>query len=212
VEEDTPVVSPPPAVVPHQPAPPIQYTPNAGLGIAVASVVAPQPVMDQELAEKMRNKLTVGPSVAESFRKILEPLGKSIVDEGTKYRTAMEIASAQNIDVRALLNSYNDMIGILDQEQAKFNKFLDNQQATEVTARQTKVAELEAQIAAKQQEIVALMGDKDQLSSDIQTFSAKLAVAKGNFEFVYNSFKGEVQTMTNKAQTFLGMPATGVKK
>ncbi len=109
------------------------------------------------------------------FKRSLQNLKKMDMDEPTVYKSAFATAQTLGATPDGLIESANRYLGVLEEEERKFQHALANQRAKQIDGRMTQMQQLEETIRAKEAKI-------QQLQSEIEDHRAKLEASKGEIE------------------------------
>lgn len=109
------------------------------------------------------------------FKRSLQNLKKMDMDEPTVYKSAFATAQTLGATPDGLIESANGYLGVLEEEERKFQQALANQRAKQIDGRMTRMQQMEETIREKEAKI-------QQLQAEIEDYKAKLEASKGEIE------------------------------
>ena len=128
------------------------------------------------------------------FKRAVVSLSQMKLDEATAHKSAFTTAATVGLTKEKLIETANYYKNIVVKEKEQFDKALENQHATKVTAREEEVKRLrdqverhKAEIARLQDEIAGYLTQIDQAESATKLESEKLEKAKTAFEKTHQS-------------------------
>lgn len=140
------------------------------------------------------------------FRESLRSLEKVPMDEATRFRSAYAMAQTLKADLPNLLRSGKVYLQVLDQERRKFEDALKGREATEIKARQERMAVLDKDIAGMQAEIERLMDtitrsrkEKEGIEREMLENHQRMEETKARFlatlEYIGSEIRGDLRRM-----------------
>ncbi len=134
------------------------------------------------------------------FKKSLQSLKKMDMDIPTRIQSAYAMAETMGVSKQKLLESAEFYIGVLQQEEKKFENALGNQQSKQIGAKKQKIAQLQDSIKKKEQQLKKLQADLAKHSEQINTLQSemkqagqKIADTKNDFIASYNSLVNQIR-------------------
>ena len=134
------------------------------------------------------------------YKQALQNLGSVEMDEGTRYKSAMAMATSMGATPQKLVTSADRYIKILQSEENKFLESFNKQQATRVNAQKTELQSLEKSISDKTKRIEQLKAEieaeKKSLESKKQNSNqaaAKVTATKDGFYLAYNIVVNQIK-------------------
>ena len=109
------------------------------------------------------------------FKRSLQNLKKMDMDEPTVYKSAFATAQTLGATPEGLIESANGYLGVLEEEERKFQQALANQRAKQIDGRMTRMQQMEETIRSKEAKI-------QQLQTEIEEHKAKLEASRGEIE------------------------------
>ncbi|MCE7923498.1 MAG: hypothetical protein DYG98_10600 [Haliscomenobacteraceae bacterium CHB4] len=123
------------------------------------------------------------------FKRAVVSLLQMKLDEATSHKSAFTTAATVGLTKEKLIETANYYKNIVEKEKEQFDKALENQNATKITARKEEVKRLRDQverhkteIARLQDEIAGYLTQIDQAEAATKLESDKLEKAKSAFE------------------------------
>lgn len=134
------------------------------------------------------------------FKKSLQSLKKMDMDIETRIKSAYAMAQTMGVDKSRLLETANYYIGLLKQEEQKFEQALGNQQQKQVEGKKSKIAQVKNNIAKKEAQLKKLEAEVaqhkqqiDTLQLEIKQAASKIADTKNDFIASYNSLVNQIK-------------------
>lgn len=134
------------------------------------------------------------------FKKSLQSLKKMDMDVETRIKSAYAMAQTMGVDKGRLLETANFYIGLLKQEEQKFEQALENQQQKQVDGKKSKIAQVKSNIAKKEAQLKKLEAEVaqhkqqiDTLHQEIEQAATKIADTKNDFIASYNSLVDQIK-------------------
>ncbi|MFZ4635624.1 MAG: hypothetical protein ACOYNO_15570, partial [Saprospiraceae bacterium] len=194
VLEDEPKTKPQQAPVPKPAPEPSRPAP-----------VAPAPVngtVNDRFVEILMNALQK--SNQEGFdymeyRQSLHNLKDMAMDEATRFKSAFAMAQTLGVTQVKLMDSGRFYLGVLEQEQEKFNNAHAQQRSKLVGEREKELEDLEAgirqrtaQIEQLQREMVEAQNRMQQIGSEIATNTQKIENTRSDFEATFTAVYAQI--------------------
>lgn len=133
------------------------------------------------------------------FKRAVVALSQMKLDEATAHKSAFTTAATVGVTKEKLIETANYYKNVVEKEKEQFDKALENQNATKVTARQEEVKRLrdqverhKAEITRLQDEVGGYLNQIDQAEATTQLESEKLAKAKASFEKTHLSVVAQI--------------------
>ena len=144
------------------------------------------------------------------YKSSLQSLANMDMDEGTKYKSALAMATTMGATPDKLISSADHYINVLMQEKSKFNKALKGQREKQVTGREgdikqtvLSVEQKKKQIAQLQKEILAEEKKLEKLKEGINKAAAKVQATGDRFSHAFNVVTGQIQSDVAKMKKYL---------
>lgn len=135
------------------------------------------------------------------FRDSLRTLHSIIPDEATRYKSAYATASTMGVTVEKLLETGRFYQGLLEKERANFHQAVDQQVDQNVTAKRREVAQLQAMIGQKSEEIARLTREIATHREEMAKAQGFISEAEAKIEHTRNNFQLTLDTVLNQMQT-----------
>lgn len=170
-------------------------------------------VLDTKIVEKLlqaieKNNLE-GFDYLE-YKKSLKALEKMPMDEATKYRSAFATASTMGVTLDKLLKTTDFYLGVLDKENEQFLGAFKNQFDDKVSGREREIAQFEAIIKEKSEQIKKLTEEitKHQqqigeLKAKVEQSNLKINKTQNDFKVSYSHLKNQLEEDKVKMQKYL---------
>lgn len=195
--------APKPKTVPQTPAPPAISESKSG---------APGKVTDKfnnVLLGAMEKANLDGFDYLE-YKQSLQSLKSMNLDEATRYRSAFAMAKTMNVDLPHLVRTAGHYVQVLQQEEAKFEQALANQQTSRIAERKQQatsleklVQEKEAQIKKLQQEIEQHRAQAEKIKAEVGKAQGKMETTKNNFIASYNNLVRQIHNDVERMKQYL---------
>jgi uncharacterized protein YicC (UPF0701 family) len=144
------------------------------------------------------------------FRQSLLNLAKMPMDEQTRFQSAYAMAQTMGVTPEKLIESGKFYLGVLNNEQSKFNDAHAQQKSKLIGSRETEAQNLEAVMQQKAEQIRQLTEQieehrrkKDQLRAEINESTVKIENTKADFDVTFASIVAQVQDDLRKIQQYL---------
>ncbi len=128
------------------------------------------------------------------FKRAVVALLQMKLDEATAHKSAFTTAATVGVTKEKLIETANYYKNIVEKEKEQFDKALENQNTTKITARQEEVKRLrdqverhKADIVRLQDEIAGYLNQIEQSETAAKAESEKLEKAKSAFEKTHRS-------------------------
>lgn len=144
------------------------------------------------------------------FRQALRNLAKMNMDEPTMYRSAYALAQTMGITPEKLVESARFYLGILSQEQNKFNEAHVQQRAKLIGNREEEIRNLELSAQQKAEQIQKLNAEIEEsrqrsalLRAEIDENTLKIEATKADFEATFANVAANIEHDINNIQQYL---------
>lgn len=144
------------------------------------------------------------------FRQALRNLAKMPMDEQTRFQSANAMAQTMGATPTALVESAKFYIGVLQNEEAKFNEAHAQQRIKLIGGREEEIKNLEAAIQQKTeqiqrltQEIEAHRAKSEQIRHEISESTLKIETTKADFDATFAALLSQIQDDMAKMQQYL---------
>lgn len=198
--DEKPAAPAAPAPVPHpafnvpMPTGTVAAAPALGSPFAIpGTVVVDEKLYQSVLAKTNFNTTTVGKAVIKYF----DALEGVIADQSARFKAA--IAQAQkldNITPDQVLATFDQMQAALETDAANFQRLATSEEATQITARQTKISQLQQQLDTINQQIA-------QLSTELTSAQNTHANAVAQYGAAHDKRAQEIATQKAQVATLL---------
>lgn len=144
------------------------------------------------------------------FRQSLLNLAKMPMDEQTRFHSAYAMAQTMGVTPEKLVESGKFYLGVLNNEQSKFNDAHAQQRTKLIGSREAEAQNLDAVIRQKAEQIRQLTQQieehrikKDQLQTEINESTVKIENTKADFDVTFASVVAQIQDDLRKIQQYL---------
>ena len=144
------------------------------------------------------------------YRQSLHNLKDMAMDEATRFKSAFAMAQTLGVTQAKLLDSGRFYLGVLEQEQEKFNNAHAQQRSKLVGEREKEQEDLEAgirqraaQIEQLQREMVEAQNRMQQIGSEIATNTQKIENTRSDFEATFTAVYAQIQSDLSKIQQYV---------
>lgn len=144
------------------------------------------------------------------FRQSLINLAKMPMDEATRFQSAYAMAQAMGATPAKLIESAKFYVGVLSNEQARFNEAHAQQRSKLIGGREEEAKNLEATIKQKAEQIKLLTQEieqhqkqAEQIRKEVSDSTIKIENTKSDFEATFASVVGQLQADIAKIQQYL---------
>jgi len=144
------------------------------------------------------------------YRQSLLNLKNMAMDEATRFKSAFAMAQTLGLTQSKLLDSGRFYLGVLEQEQEKFNNAHAQQRIKLVGEREKELQDLEAgirqreaQIEQLQREIVEAKNRMEQIGTEIATNTQKIENTRMDFEATFTEIHAQIQQDLSKIQQYI---------
>lgn len=144
------------------------------------------------------------------FRQALKNLSKMPMDEATRFHSAYAMAQTMGMTPAKLVESAQFYLGVLGNEQARFNEAHAQQRARLIGNREEEVKNLEAMMLNKAEQIKELTRQieehrqrSEQIRQEVNDSTVKIETTKADFEATFASVTEQLQGDIAKIQQYL---------
>jgi len=144
------------------------------------------------------------------YRQSLLNLKNMAMDEATRFKSAFAMAQTLGLTQAKLLDSGRFYLGVLEQEQEKFNNAHAQQRSKLVGEREKELQDLEAgirqreaQIEQLQREIVEAKNRMEQIGTEIASNTQKIENTRMDFEATFTQVHAQIQQDLAKIQQYI---------
>lgn len=142
------------------------------------------------------------------FKNSLQSLSKLDMDEVTRYKSAFAVGKTMGLTKEILLQSVQQYISVINEEEKKFKDTLQKQRALQIQGKEEQLKSVEAGIAQKENQIKQLLADiesqKEQLGkikNEIQEAVVRIDLTNAQFMAAHKSISqqmiGDIQNIKN---------------
>jgi hypothetical protein len=150
-----------------------------------------------------------GAHFVEEFSDYLETLRESIEDEAGLYKAALKLLLKKGGSLSAIRQDFDKCIGALEAKDREFGAQLKGELDRRVGTKQKTVADCQAQIEAKQEQIQKLQSEIGDLGATaheaqggISAEQDKLNLAQSRFTLVYKALRSEIEANSAKVTQY----------
>lgn len=122
------------------------------------------------------------------FRQALQSLEKIAMDEATRFKSAFALAQSMKAVPAGLIASAGGYLEVIAQEDKAFSVTLQNQEATQIKAREARQREVEQELAERQRKIEALMAEMEALRKERDGLAGELEGIRRRFSDTQERF------------------------
>jgi len=144
------------------------------------------------------------------FMNAIKSLGKMNMDEATRFKSAYTLAQTMGVTPDQLEKSANYYIGVLKNEDSKFQNALVHQQKNNIGARSEAIKTNEKAIEEKQKHIINLQKEIEnhqkeikKLHSEVEAAKSKVSTTNANFVASYQFLVNKIKEDISKMQQYL---------
>jgi len=144
------------------------------------------------------------------YKSALQNLGNVDMDEATRYKSGLAMATTMGADAPKLISSAKHYLAVLQKEEQKFLQAFQSQQSKLVADRDRSLKELENAIAKKEQQIAQLTKEVEshkatleKKKSQVLNADQKVQVTKANFYASYNTVTQQIAEDIKKMESYL---------
>jgi hypothetical protein len=144
------------------------------------------------------------------FKRAVVSLKQMALEEETAHKSAFTTAATVGITKEKLIETAAFYRNVLEKEKVQFDKALENQNATKITAKQEEAKRLrdqierhKADIVRLQDEIAAYLTQIDQSEASLKLDAEKLEKTKSAFETTYQSLLLQIDRDIENMHKFL---------
>ena len=132
------------------------------------------------------------------------------MEEETRYKSAMAMASTMGGNKSKLLESANHYLQVLSKEKEKFAAATESQKAKKITGQEASITKLQNSIEAKRQKIEALKKEieldekkMEEKKNAINEAATKVQQTSDNFHYAYRVVTGQILADIENMKKFL---------
>lgn len=169
-------------------------------------VATPAPVVDDAIAKALEQSLQDNKLSGFDYLKFVaatEEMKVYNTPEETRYKMAFSTAKQLGLDVDALLKSGEHYLSVLKQDEAEFKSECAQHEKKEITAKETKLAELEAKITSLTEQANKAKEDHTALTEEVQEKKASLESRRTAFDTTLQSFVDSIEANIAKITKYL---------
>lgn len=144
------------------------------------------------------------------YKKSLKSLQKMNMDEATAYQSAFAMAQTMNATPAHLVQTAEHYLNVLQQEEEKFERALENQQENRIGNKKQEKQKLAEMIKSKEEQIKQLQAEIKQhqaqlgkLDGEIQKAVTTIENTKGDFFASYQSLTQQIKADVEKMKKYL---------
>jgi hypothetical protein len=144
------------------------------------------------------------------YKNSLRSVANVIPDESMRYKSAFEMAKTMGLSKEKLIQSANQYLNILVNEDKKFKEALENQKSKQIQGRSDQLASIEKSIVEKQQliekmkkEIETSTQQLDTIKNEINDAVVKIDVTNQQFVASYNLVYNQIYSDIEKIKANL---------
>jgi hypothetical protein len=144
------------------------------------------------------------------YKSSLQSLSGMDMDEETKYKSSLAMATTMGANPDKLIKTANHYIATLNKEKNKFQQALKGQKAKQVTGKEASIKQIEKGIAGKMKKIAELQKEiesdnkkMEEMKLAINKAAAKVQKTSDNFHYAFNVVTGQILADIEKMQKYL---------
>lgn len=144
------------------------------------------------------------------FRQALKNLAKMPMDEATRFQSAYAMAQTMGVTPAALVESARNYLGVLSQEETRFNEAHAQQRNKLIGNREEEIRNLDAMIEQKTEQIRQLTLQIEEhrqrgavIRKEIDDSTVKIENTKADFDATFGVVAGQIETDIAKIQEHL---------
>ena len=144
------------------------------------------------------------------YKSSLQSLSGMDMDEETKYKSSLAMATTMGATPEKLIQTANHYIKTLNTEKNKFQEALKSQKAKQVTGKEISIQEIAKGIQAKKNKMAELQKEiesdtikMEQMKASINKAAAKVQKTSDSFHYAYNVVTGQILSDIEKMQKYL---------
>jgi hypothetical protein len=138
------------------------------------------------------------------FKRFLKSLEKVELDEATKFRTAYATGQTMGASKEKLVSSAERYLGILQQENERFEQAVLNQRSKVVDDKQSGITNLEQVIREKEEKIAQLTKEISEAREEINRMREEVALGQAKILQTQSDFKHTYQHLMEQLQSDIG--------
>jgi hypothetical protein len=201
MEDDAkPALHAPEPVAPTYRATPLTPSWPAATAVAPTQYATP-PSSDDVTALTAKVHPKSGPLI--QFMATMESLAEDIADEGRRFHAAEKILMKQGVDTRAVLAEITAISGRIESEVAAFEASRQHKTETEVTSRESTIADTVRQIQACEASLKEMTGRRDETGAALTAAKAKIAERAEQFAGTVRAVRSQYDDLTRKINLYL---------
>lgn len=183
---------------------PVAKTPQRTQAAQVAPT--PTPVVDDSIAKALEQSLQDNKLSGFDYLKFVaatEEMKAYNTPEDTRFKMAFSTAKQLGLDKDSLIKSGEHYLSVLKQDEAEFKSECTQHEKKEITAKETKLADLEAKIIALTEQANKAKEDHTALTEEVQEKKASLESRRTAFESTLQSFVDAIEANIAKINKYL---------
>ena len=144
------------------------------------------------------------------FKQSLQSLEKMPMEEQVKFHSAFAMAQSMGATAPKLIESANYYVGVLQNEENKFEKALNSQYNDQIQGRKEAIEKELAAIQTKSEQITKLTEEikvhqqhHETLQAQLEDAQGKIETTKNDFIASYNNLVAQIQDDIEKIKQFL---------
>ena len=144
------------------------------------------------------------------YKQALQNLGTVEMDESTRYKSAMAMATTMGASQDGLLKSANHYIKVLTHEEKKFLDAFQNQQNARINSQNSEIQSLEKSIQDKTKRIEQLKAEIEsetktlaEKKNSIKNAADKVTATKDRFYIAFNIVVEQIKADITKIKNYL---------
>lgn len=197
LEDD--IVQPPTHTLPSQtlsPMPPFPVAPPSGMRPPFDQGSAPISALPPNDATGLHDLVHPKSGPLVLFLATLQSLEQYIQDEGARFHAAQETVKAQGVDIGMVMSEIQAASGRIDGEITSFEAARQRKTETDVTQRETSIADVVRQIAD-------LSARRDGLTVALAAAKAKISDRTDAFNGSVRAVRSQYEDLTRKVNMYL---------
>lgn len=184
---------------------PVAKTPQRTQTAQVAAPT-PTPVVDDSIAKALEQSLQDNKLSGFDYLKFVaatEEMKVYNTPEETRYKMAFSTAKQLGLDRDSLIKSGEHYLSVLKQDDVEFKSECAQHEKKEITAKETKLAELETKITSLTEQANKAKEDHAALTEEVQEKKTSLESRRTAFESTLQSFVDTIEANIAKITKYL---------
>ncbi len=164
------------------------------------------PQVDPAIQEMLQQSLQTSKLSGFDYLKFMaavEEMKSTGTPEDARFKMASFTAKQMGVDKGELLKSGNHYLDVLKEDEGDFNASCDDYEKNNITARETKISQLEATMTKLAKQLADAQADHDQLQKELAEQKAILETRKSSFQATLQVFRATIESNIQKINQYL---------